>query len=75
MIWNLKIIISNEKLKKPNLLQGKGIWRKAVEPSGKGLQRALKSRKMHQTPEFGNWSQSSSGYISDWLRVINHQNN
>lgn len=42
MIWNLKIIISNEELKKPNLLQGEGTWRKAVEPSGRGLQRALK---------------------------------
>lgn len=42
MIWNLKIMVSNEKLKKSNLLQDKGTWRKAAEPSGRGLQRALK---------------------------------
>lgn len=63
MIWNLKIMVSNEKLKKSNLLQDKGTWRKAAEPSGRGLQRALKWSKMQQTPEFGKWRQSSSGYI------------
>lgn len=67
IIWNLKIIICHEKLKKSNLLQDKGTWRKAVEPSERGLQRALKSSKMQQTPEFGIWRQSGSGYISDWL--------